>query len=200
MILLLLALELLFFLSLFSILLFGFLFDDLYPYYLALYLLLAAGADSAVALSLFFNLFPILFLPYPLLSFTSLLLPSLLFAFCLAPPYLEVSYLYGFYSIVHYECGFDPYSDARLKFDIFYYLIALLFLIFDFEILFLYPYSYLRYESFIVYFEPEAFRYSTNISSLYYYYRIVGLSYQNLLFGHTSYCQYNNWPYLNQSS
>lgn len=57
--------------------------------------------------------------------------------------------------MVHYECGFDPYYDARLKFDIFYYLIALLFLIFDFEILFLYPYSYRRFyslDSFIVYF------------------------------------------------
>jgi len=42
-----------------------------------------------------------------------------------------------------YECGFDPYSDARLKFDIIYYLIAILFLVFDLEIIFLFPFSVL---------------------------------------------------------
>lgn len=65
---LLLALELIIFLLLYSLLLLASLYDDLYPYYLALYLLLAAGADSAVALSLFFNLFPIPSTPYHSLS------------------------------------------------------------------------------------------------------------------------------------
>lgn len=40
-----------------------------------------------------------------------------------------------------YECGFDPYSDARLKFDIIYYLVAILFLIFDLELIFLFPFA-----------------------------------------------------------
>jgi NADH-quinone oxidoreductase subunit A len=38
-----------------------------------------------------------------------------------------------------YECGFDPFEDARLKFDIQFYLIAILFIIFDLEIAFLFP-------------------------------------------------------------
>nr|NP_847978.1 NADH dehydrogenase subunit 3 [Harpochytrium sp. JEL94]AAO62890.1 NADH dehydrogenase subunit 3 [Harpochytrium sp. JEL94] len=45
-----------------------------------------------------------------------------------------------------YECGFDPYSDARLKFDIIYYLVAILFLIFDLEIIFLFPFSALLFD------------------------------------------------------
>lgn len=38
-----------------------------------------------------------------------------------------------------YECGFDPFEDARLKFEIHFYLIAILFIIFDLEIAFLFP-------------------------------------------------------------
>jgi NADH-quinone oxidoreductase subunit A len=38
-----------------------------------------------------------------------------------------------------YECGFNPYSDSRNKFEIRYYLIAILFIIFDLELLFLIP-------------------------------------------------------------
>ncbi|MBA3813995.1 MAG: NADH-quinone oxidoreductase subunit A [Alphaproteobacteria bacterium] len=40
-----------------------------------------------------------------------------------------------------YECGFEPFSDARLKFDVRFYLIAILFLIFDLEIAFLFPWA-----------------------------------------------------------
>jgi NADH-quinone oxidoreductase subunit A len=40
-----------------------------------------------------------------------------------------------------YECGFRPFSDARLKFDVRFYLIALLFIIFDLEIAFLFPWA-----------------------------------------------------------
>jgi len=40
-----------------------------------------------------------------------------------------------------YECGFDPYEDSRNKFDIRFYLIAILFIIFDLEVLFLFPWS-----------------------------------------------------------
>ena len=38
-----------------------------------------------------------------------------------------------------YECGFDPYEDARNSFDVKFYLIAILFVIFDLETMFLFP-------------------------------------------------------------
>src|SRR5580693_8345109 len=41
--------------------------------------------------------------------------------------------------ISSYECGFNPFSDARNKFEIRYYLVAILFIIFDLELLFLFP-------------------------------------------------------------
>lgn len=40
-----------------------------------------------------------------------------------------------------YECGFQPFEDARSKFDIRFYLVAILFIIFDLEIMFLFPWS-----------------------------------------------------------
>lgn len=40
-----------------------------------------------------------------------------------------------------YECGFSPFEDARQKFDIRFYLVAILFLIFDLEVVFLFPWS-----------------------------------------------------------
>lgn len=40
-----------------------------------------------------------------------------------------------------YECGFNPFADARNKFDIKFYLVSLLFLIFDLEIIFLFPFT-----------------------------------------------------------
>ncbi|GMU42334.1 MAG: NADH-quinone oxidoreductase subunit A [Xanthomonadales bacterium] len=40
-----------------------------------------------------------------------------------------------------YECGFEAFEDARMKFDVRYYLIAILFIIFDLEIAFLFPWS-----------------------------------------------------------
>lgn len=38
-----------------------------------------------------------------------------------------------------YECGFNPYGDARIKFEIKYYLVAIIFIIFDLELTFLIP-------------------------------------------------------------
>lgn len=40
-----------------------------------------------------------------------------------------------------YECGFEAFSDARLKFDVRFYLIAILFIIFDLEVAFLFPWA-----------------------------------------------------------
>lgn len=53
-----------------------------------------------------------------------------------------------------YECGFNPFSDARNKFEVRYYLVAILFIIFDLELLFLFPwvicFNSLSYEGIIV--------------------------------------------------
>ncbi|MDI6747053.1 MAG: NADH-quinone oxidoreductase subunit A [Rhodocyclaceae bacterium] len=40
-----------------------------------------------------------------------------------------------------YECGFDAFEDARMKFDARYYLVAIIFIIFDLEIAFLFPWA-----------------------------------------------------------
>lgn len=45
-----------------------------------------------------------------------------------------------------YECGFEAFSDARLKFDVRYYLIAILFIVFDLEIAFLFPWAISLYD------------------------------------------------------
>ncbi len=40
-----------------------------------------------------------------------------------------------------YECGFMPFEDARMKFDVRYYLMAILFIVFDLEIAFIFPWA-----------------------------------------------------------
>ena len=40
-----------------------------------------------------------------------------------------------------YECGFDPFENARIRFDVRYYLVAILFIIFDLEVAFLFPWA-----------------------------------------------------------
>ncbi len=40
-----------------------------------------------------------------------------------------------------YECGFEAFEDARLQFDVRYYLVAILFILFDLEIAFLFPWA-----------------------------------------------------------
>ena len=40
-----------------------------------------------------------------------------------------------------YECGFDPFDDARMRFDARFYLVSLLFIIFDLEVAFLFPWA-----------------------------------------------------------
>ena len=43
--------------------------------------------------------------------------------------------------ITSYECGFNPFEDARNKFDVRFYVVAILFIIFDLEVIFLCPWS-----------------------------------------------------------
>jgi NADH-quinone oxidoreductase subunit A len=40
-----------------------------------------------------------------------------------------------------YECGFEPFEDSRMKFDVRYYLVAIVFIVFDLEIAFLFPWA-----------------------------------------------------------
>jgi NADH-quinone oxidoreductase subunit A len=41
-----------------------------------------------------------------------------------------------------YECGFEPFDEARKTFDVHFYIVAILFIIFDLEIIFLFPWVY----------------------------------------------------------
>lgn len=45
-----------------------------------------------------------------------------------------------------YECGFEPYGDARQRFDISFYLIGILFIIFDLEVIFIFPFATIIHE------------------------------------------------------
>ncbi len=56
---------------------------------------------------------------------------SLLFA--RQKPYAE--------KLAAYECGFEPFDDARRRFDVRFYLVAILFIIFDLEVAFLFPWA-----------------------------------------------------------
>ncbi len=40
-----------------------------------------------------------------------------------------------------YECGFEPFGNARMKFDVRFYLVAILFIVFDLELVFLFPFA-----------------------------------------------------------
>jgi NADH-quinone oxidoreductase subunit A len=42
-----------------------------------------------------------------------------------------------------YECGFDPFGQSRSRFDVRFYLVSILFIIFDLEVMFLFPWSVL---------------------------------------------------------
>ena len=48
--------------------------------------------------------------------------------------------------IAPYECGFDAFEDARMKFDVRFYLVAILFIIFDLEVAFLIPWAVVFHE------------------------------------------------------
>lgn len=68
----------------------------------------------------------------------------ILFSIFLACVLIYASYLFSSASpdaekVSAYECGFDPYEDARNVFDVRFYLVAILFIIFDLEAIFFYP-------------------------------------------------------------
>ena len=53
-----------------------------------------------------------------------------------------------------YECGFEPFGDARMEFDVRFYLVAILFIIFDLEIAFLFPWAIALGKIYLVGFWP----------------------------------------------
>jgi NADH-quinone oxidoreductase subunit A len=66
------------------------------------------------------------------------------FSFCVAIILYFLSYFlvlknYDIEKISAYECGFDPFENARIKFDVRFYLVAILFIIMDLEIMYLFP-------------------------------------------------------------
>ena len=77
------------------------------------------------------------FLPIFIFVFFSFFLSS----FILLLSYLVATQNPDSEKLSTYECGFEPYEDARQNFDIKFYLIAILFLIFDIETIFLIPWA-----------------------------------------------------------
>ena len=80
-------------------------------------------------MSEFFPVF--LFLSFSILL--SLLILGLSFVFSVQKPDPE--------KLSAYECGFDPFDDARSRFEVRFYLVAILFIIFDLEVTFLFPWA-----------------------------------------------------------
>ena len=68
----------------------------------------------------------------------------LLANFFLGPKFLTIE------KISAYECGFRPFADTRYRFDVHYYLVAILFIVFDIEISFLFPWAIVLREMNIV--------------------------------------------------
>lgn len=77
------------------------------------------------------------------LSFFIFLCFCLFFSFFLFfLSFFFVNKSFDFEKLNIYECGFDPFGNARVQFDIQFYLIAILFIIFDLEMLFLFPWVF----------------------------------------------------------
>lgn len=55
--------------------------------------------------------------------------------------YISKSKNYNWEKISAYECGFQPFEDTRSRFDVKFYLVAILFIIFDLEIAYLFPWA-----------------------------------------------------------
>ena len=76
--------------------------------------------------------FPILFFVVVALFFG---VWSLVVSYMVQPKYPEAE------KLTSYECGSEPFSDARMPFPVRYYIFAMLFVIFDIEVIFLYPWA-----------------------------------------------------------
>ena len=76
--------------------------------------------------------FPVLLFIFVALAFGVV---TLLLSYLVQPKYPEPEKLSA------YECGSEPFSDARMPFPVRYYIFAMLFVIFDIEVIFLYPWA-----------------------------------------------------------
>src|SRR5918999_5572777 len=76
--------------------------------------------------------FPILLFIFVALAFGVV---TLLLSYLVQPKYPETE------KLSPYECGSEPFSDARMPFPVRYYIFAMLFVIFDIEVIFLYPWA-----------------------------------------------------------
>lgn len=91
------------------------------------------------------------------------LLPFFLLSFGISALLVGISYIVALQNMdlektSGYECGFDPFNDARDPFYIQFYIIALLFIIFDIEVIFFVPFiAALKYISFIGYYTMITF-------------------------------------------
>jgi NADH-quinone oxidoreductase subunit A len=76
---------------------------------------------------------------FPILLFIAIALVfgvvTLVLSYLVQPKYPEAEKLSA------YECGSEPFSDARMPFPVRYYIFAMLFVIFDIEVIFLYPWA-----------------------------------------------------------
>ena len=76
---------------------------------------------------------------FPILLFIGIALAfgvvTLLISYLVQPKYPETE------KLIPYECGSEPFSDARMPFPVRYYILAMLFVIFDIEVIFLYPWA-----------------------------------------------------------
>jgi NADH-quinone oxidoreductase subunit A len=78
-----------------------------------------------------------------LITYSTILI-SVLLALVISVVLLVLSYLLAIQSpdsekTSAYECGFEPFEDARNRFDVRFYIVAILFIIFDLEVAFLFP-------------------------------------------------------------
>jgi NADH-quinone oxidoreductase subunit A len=80
--------------------------------------------------------FPVLLFIFVALAFGVV---TLLLSYLVQPKYPEPEKLSA------YECGSEPFSDARMPFPVRYYIFAMLFVIFDIEVIFLYPWAVVSY-------------------------------------------------------
>ena len=101
---------------------------------------------------------------FPIFTFMTLLIHEFskigiffLFSILLVFIIILASFLFSYYypdseKLSAYECGFDPYEDARNSFDVRFYLVAILFLVFDLEAAYFFPwcssFSFLNINSF----------------------------------------------------
>jgi len=83
------------------------------------------------------------------LTFFFLFIPVLVSVLLVLNTFTAVNRAYS-EKVSPYECGFTPLGDARQKFSIQFYLVAILFIVFDIEVLFLFPFAVVLYESSLV--------------------------------------------------